>query len=464
MPNPVVLIHGYSDSGKGFEPWRKILTDSGRSVTDVHTCNYETLTNEVSLSDLAEAFDRALRLETSLREGQPFDAIVHSTGMLVIRAWLAMYAHRRERLKRLVALAPATFGSPLAHRGRSWVGAIFKGRRQLGPDFLEAGDRVLDALELGSRITWDLAHRDLVGEGHRCYGADGDTPYVFVFCGTRGYRGAASVANTPGADGTVRWAGTPLNTRKIVLDLTREQGTEERFRVAPFTNLDIPLIPVEGLDHGTILSEPTPDLRRMVLDALQVDSAESLAAWHASEAVRRAVAHRESGRMPRFQQFVVRVMDERGDPVPDYNIQMLTYDARGREKEIRAFMDDVHTYEGDKSFRSFHVNLDEVKPETLPNLWMRVIASSGSRLVGYHGIGSEKIDPSGTLRDADGKWDARVDVSAVLGTDPAGLPPGAAQALRETRLFYPFTTTLLEIRLNREPLPLGGDQPNHVLW
>jgi hypothetical protein len=45
---------------------------------------------------------------------------------------------------------------------KSWLGAIFKGNRQWGPDFLEAGDRVLDALELSSPFTWNLAHKDLI--------------------------------------------------------------------------------------------------------------------------------------------------------------------------------------------------------------------------------------------------------------------------------------------------------------
>ena len=31
----------------------------------------------------------------------------------------------------------------MAHKGRSLLGGIFKGTRQFGPDFMEAGDRVL---------------------------------------------------------------------------------------------------------------------------------------------------------------------------------------------------------------------------------------------------------------------------------------------------------------------------------
>src|ERR1035441_4017414 len=49
-----------------------------------------------------------------------------------------------------------------AHKGRTWLGALLKGgKNPLGPDFLNAGDHVLEGLELGSTFTWDLAHLDL---------------------------------------------------------------------------------------------------------------------------------------------------------------------------------------------------------------------------------------------------------------------------------------------------------------
>ena len=129
--NPVVLVHGYSDDRVAFQVWERILQERGYDVGMIHACSYRSLTNEVTIKDIAEGFDRALRIRTGLSGEEPFDAIVHSTGMLVIRAWLTAYAGRRERLKHLIGLAPATFGSPLAHKGRSWLGALFKGNRHL---------------------------------------------------------------------------------------------------------------------------------------------------------------------------------------------------------------------------------------------------------------------------------------------------------------------------------------------
>ena len=173
--NPVVLVHGYSAEAAAFDRWKSLLERRGYDAATLHACSYRSLTNEVTIRDIAEGFDRALRIQAGLDGDEPFDAIVHSTGMLVIRAWLSAYPGRRDRLKHLIGLAPATFGSPLAHKGRSWLGAMFKGNRRPGPDFLEAGDRILDGLELASRFTWELAHEDMLA-GEPVYGPTRRTP------------------------------------------------------------------------------------------------------------------------------------------------------------------------------------------------------------------------------------------------------------------------------------------------
>jgi hypothetical protein len=446
--NPIVLVHGYSDEGASFKTWERILEERGYDVALIHACSYRSLTNEVTIKDIAEGFDRALRIRTGLSEDQPFDAIVHSTGMLVIRAWLTAYAGRRERLKHLIALAPATFGSPLAHKGRSWLGALFKGNRHLGPDFLEAGDKILDGLELASRFTWDLAHLDLLGD-ETFYGPTRRTPFVFVFCGNQGYGGLRQFFDEPGSDGTVRWASCPLNTRKIVLDLTRDperEGAEKRISVADWKNTDIPLVSIDGRNHGTILSDPGDDLADLVDSALQVSSAATFNEWIENAARRTQKAR---AKIDEWQQFVVRALDERGDPISDYNIQLFKRGTgSGGDDGIHQFDLDVHTYRGDSSLRCFHVKLADLDYKKLPNLWVRVIASSGSQLVGYQGFGSEKLPDSPAL-NREAKWDATLNISS-LPTDTG------------IKFFYPFTTTLIELRLNREPLPLTGK--NEVCW
>jgi len=129
MARPLVLIHGYSSEGTAFDPLRDRLQTKGVIATDINICSYVSLNNEITIKDIAEGLDRAFRNHKVLQdENQDFDAIVHSTGMLVLRSWLTNYgaavgANRRlARLKHLIGLAPATWGSPQAHKGRTWLG------------------------------------------------------------------------------------------------------------------------------------------------------------------------------------------------------------------------------------------------------------------------------------------------------------------------------------------------------
>src|SRR6478736_6074826 len=103
MPNPLVLIHGYSDKGDSFKTWKDKLIASGLyQPGGVQIVSYQTLTNDDTIKDIAEGFDRALRINMKLSPDQPCDAIVHSTGMLVLRSWLTTYG-RHKRVKRIIA-------------------------------------------------------------------------------------------------------------------------------------------------------------------------------------------------------------------------------------------------------------------------------------------------------------------------------------------------------------------------
>jgi hypothetical protein len=437
-PRPLVLLHGYSADDRAFTAWCAALRDAGWTEAQLCVVSYESLTNEVSVRDIAEAFETLLRQRVGLDADQPFDVMVHSTGMLVLRAWLTRLGAqqaRRARLKHVIALAPATFGSPLAHKGRSYLGALVKGRKQLGPDFLEAGDQVLDALELGSRFTWELAHHDLFGR-EPFYTGRRDTPYVFVFCGTRGFRGlSGAVANTPGSDGTVRWAGCALNSRKLVLDLTSEAKDDARALARDWTQDDVPLHPVDGVDHGTVLSKPPGWLVERVVTALRVSSQASFVQWR-TDTDRMIRATRDA--LVPWQQFIVRAVDERGDPVPDWNLQLALHDGT----TLTPFTQDVHVYRGDPSLRSFHVRLDTLQDPALVagrprQLTAQLYASTGTGRVLYRGALADHGP-----RDAQGRagtWYGSLNLSSVL--------PGGAVSF-----FHPFTTTFVELRLDREPL------------
>jgi pimeloyl-ACP methyl ester carboxylesterase len=442
MPNTLVLIHGYSDEGPSFLAWKNLLIKSGLYKSDeIQICNYRTLTNEVNIKDIAEGFDRAIRLQTNLNKDEPFDAMVHSTGMLVLRSWMAVYG-RHKRVKRVIAIAPASFGSPLAHKGRSFIGALFKGNRDLGPDFMEAGNLVLDGLELGSKFTWDLAHKDLLVKP-AIFGPDKDTPYLFTFCGDTDYSGLKGLfTKSNGTDGTVRWAGCALNCRKIPLDLTWDGNTTTpqeqmtNWSLDEHANLIMPLIPIPGLNHATILEKPSVLLQDLVTKALKVDSMDEYKSWIADA---KSKTDETLAGMAQWQQFVVRAKDERGDPINDFNLQLFLVkkqDAGNRKKWKLIDKMDVHTYAADNSFRCFHLNLKDIKPSPDSELWVEFIASSGTRLLGYF----EYLDEAQTIPPPEAP------------TFIMNLTPLFENT--DIQFFYPFTTTLIEITLNREPLPL----------
>jgi hypothetical protein len=475
---PIVLLHGYSDRGESFGRWREILAKerakNGYPVTEIHVGDYVTLSDEITLKDIAEAFDRALRVRAGLSDDQEFDAIVHSTGGLVIRQWMANYAPRQKRVKRLIGLAPAMFGSPLAHKGRSWIGGVIKGNHHRGPDFLEAGDQVLAALELGSRFSWDLAHQDLVGEAPT-YGEDGTTPYPFVVIGTEGYGGLRGLVNEAGTDGTVRWAGASLSTRKLVVDLTGVAAGARGEVTAPVrTSVNVPFALVPDQNHGSLLRKPTAQVQQLVLDALRVETIDQYRAWdeqHGWSPASQGASVEAGGEQPHtlrqwlgrlvhtatdapqlWQQFVVRALDERGDPVPDWYMEIGSGEG-DRYRRLSDFALDVHPYRDDPSFRCFHVNLTELAAKHPESLVLRLTASSGTDLVAYWGVGADP--PVDTVHDdaEDPRvWDALIDL-------PHAAPEIAASgATGETvRFFYPYTTTLIELRLNREPMPATGE-------
>lgn len=472
MPHPIVLIHGYSAGGLDFSNICSELKKRHIDPIDINVGNYVSLNNEITIKDIAEGFDRALRNTPGLEKDQPFDAIVHSTGMLVIRSWLTNYGaavshnERVKRLKHLVGLAPATWGSPQAHKGRTWLGALVKGNKEPGPDFLNAGDKVLDGLELGSSFTWNLAHMDLLGP-QPCYDKGPNTPYVCVFVGNSTYTGIASVANDPGTDGTVRWAGCGLNTRKVVVDLTRmpigeRAAPTSRVSITPWADrIDIPMIPVAKRNHATLVSNPDATMMDLIYEFLHIGDEAAYEKWlqaakasgeeakknmlvnpgKAAASIQGDIKHffghlfqDAEQPMEGWQQFVVHARDERGDPVTDYLIDVLRRNSAGEWVPFTEMYTDVHAYGADQSFRCFHIRLPQGISSQKTPLQIRVTASTGTALMAYQGYGSDN--------------------SQKTMTATAGPVIINVNAMGDASLFYPFTTTLVEIVINREPFPL----------
>jgi hypothetical protein len=277
------------------------------------------------------------------------------------------------------------------------------------------------------------------------YGRNAATPYPFLFVGLQDYGWLKRMVTEPGTDGTVRWSGVGFNSRKLRVDLTSEPTRRQRIKFEPWKNAIVPLVFLAEHNHSDILRDPSPSLIQMVSSALDVSSGAEYDAWAQKWSPGSAAAlNRQKAK--RWQQLVVHAIDERGDGIPDYFLEVGTVVDR-KFRRLEAFDLDVHAFRDDESFRCFHVDLDRLQPEKLQALALRVIASSGTELIGYegHSTSSGIVLPA---REAN-KWDAIIEFDATIGS-------------RDVQFFFPYTTTLVELRLNREPMPPVG--PNRVFW
>lgn len=167
---PVLLIHGYSSESAGETDkeikaiYGSLSDDLRKRVQVVNVSRYVSLDDDVSLEDISLALQRALVAEHPdlLRTG--FNAIVHSTGALVIRNWIRRFSTPEScPCKRVVYLAGALLGSGWAHIGESMLAKWGRFFFQKGA---ERGMAVLDGLEFASDWTLDL-HKHFISPGSR---------------------------------------------------------------------------------------------------------------------------------------------------------------------------------------------------------------------------------------------------------------------------------------------------------
>ncbi len=219
---PIVLIHGYGGEGRPSEV-RRIYGDlpevlahryGGVRPVVINLSRFVTLEDGVRLYDLAQALHHALQQPEHrylLEKG--FNAIVHSTGGLLIRTWLRYFSPRPSPLRHAIHLAPAHFGSGWAHLGRGqlarWYREVFQ--------HAEPGTQILATLELGSPYAWDLHTWFLEHPVGKTFGT---REYVMVGseADTRWFALPLRYAHEDGSDGVVRVAAANLNYRWLVLE------------------------------------------------------------------------------------------------------------------------------------------------------------------------------------------------------------------------------------------------------
>lgn len=200
------------------------------------------------LNDVYEKRKKELVENQKIEDGQEWriDILARSTGSLVVRSCLYLRRMRQRREKQrldlpvehLFLFSPANFGSDLAKIGRSALNAVrvsFSKSNGLdgNKDLFETGKKVLAGLEPASPTQWELSIGDLHKETY--FGEYDDSQqycFPFIFAAGTANKTLRSAfvkeLQKDGTDGTIRIAGTSLNTRLYTL---RSRGIENLIEV-----------------------------------------------------------------------------------------------------------------------------------------------------------------------------------------------------------------------------------------
>src|SRR4030095_6743922 len=214
---PVLLVHGYS--AKSPPPAPTSIANiyatlpqrlrGSYDVIEVDLSRYVSLNDSVSVADIARALNRALLEQHPglLRSG--FHVVIHSTGALVIRRWIADFSPKPSPIRNLVYLAGANLGSGWATIGQ---GQIARWGRFVFERGAQRGLKVLESLEFGSSSTIDL-HLSFLRQDSRM---DEDFKVKkFVIVGTQAdpswFEFPVRYAHEDGSDGVVRVSASNLN-------------------------------------------------------------------------------------------------------------------------------------------------------------------------------------------------------------------------------------------------------------
>ncbi|WP_052481307.1 esterase/lipase family protein [Gilvimarinus agarilyticus] len=365
---PLVIIHGWNDEAKSFTALADALRQhTGRKVKHIWLGNYTSLDDDVHISDLGAALTRAWAASQLPDKPKSVDVIVHSTGGLILRYWMAQHytaAGLASPVNNLVMLAPANFGSPLAHKGRAFYGRVLKGFGSDKP--LETGEHILKALEVASPFSWQLAEADLLGQSVF-------TPTrvrTTVIIGNSGYDGISSIANERGSDGTIYLAAANLNCAKIEADFASDPQ-KPTLHSSQTPERECAFLALDKHDHSSIALKDfhhkgNAELIDAIAQALAISNGNDYQSWvdqcrARTKALMQSYAKRRDDYKHGYQNTVFRVRDDQGNEVCDYVIEFYQKSQRGvlnkktRELNAKAIAK-VHAYKDNPSYRSFMIN------------------------------------------------------------------------------------------------------------
>ena len=408
------LLHGWSDRSESFKPLVRELGKLGlHDIVPIYLGDYVSMDDDVTFDDIVQAMQAAWKKAGLPTSPRSVDVIVHSTGALVIRHWMtARYKPETNPVRRLLMLAPANFGSHLAHKGVSFLGRIVKGFKS--ERLFHTGAKILRGLELASPYSWELARKDRLQPEARWYGPGRVLATVLV--GTDGYGGISAAANTNGSDGTVLVSTANLDPAFVRFDFATTPSQPQMVMLDVNGRTAFCRIPKEN--HASIACKDDgpkhPATLQLIRQALQVDDAGFEAHCQALATLNAQHRRAEQGKAytQGYQNMVIYVEDDHGRPVRDYFVEVFAkqagkdaVDNRLTAIVQREVMASVHVNQVDSAFRSLKMNCDVLHDKLIRGmrpLYLSITAhpeirdtgTVGYSTLAYNDIGSIRIDIS----------------------------------------------------------------------
>ncbi|MFJ1269093.1 phospholipase PlaB [Legionella lytica] len=345
----VIFVHGWNVTNTNtygaLPQW--LASQSIDGMLNIHVGNiylgrYISFNDSVTVDDIARAFEQALRDEIAdkLHNGERFACITHSTGGPVVRKWMDLYFKNNLAqcpLSHLIMLAPANHGSALAQLGKSRLSRIksfFEG--------IEPGQHVLDWLELGSNMSWQL------NESWLDYDCPANAIFPFVLTGQKIdrqlYDALNSYTGEPGSDGVVRVAAANMNYSLLKLHQAGTNGenliVSQMIRSKPMALGILPQCSHSGKKMGilrsiTMSNAASHPTALWVLRCLQVKDSNGYGALtkelnkltedtqkkEHTEFVKTILSKREFT-TSRYSMIIFRLIDDRGNHLDDYDLYL----------------------------------------------------------------------------------------------------------------------------------------------
>ena len=400
----LVFVHGYSVThtetyGQLPEVLEKEApSDLNLTIQHIYLSRYISFHDEVTIDDIARALENARK--EILGEATKFSCITHSTGAPVIRTWVDKYYGVDNipdiPLMHLIMLAPANHGSALAQLGKARIGRIKSWFQDVEP-----GQGVLNWLELGSQ------EQRLLNLVWLKYATASNGFFPFVITGEsidkKLYDYINSYTAEKGSDGVVRVAAANMNYQHILL---KQNTSAEKFSVdyhgdlldvypleqdgrinspaQPYAFEVLPNTSHSGKLKGILRSVTKRNsskklVVKSIIDCLLVGSEPEYFGLLTNMAARTEKVQRYN----KYIMVVVRVSDDQGNEISDYDLFILAGNEYLPGKLPKGFFVDRQKNRVNSCHLTYYLNYSKLSNVLDGKIGVRVIARPTEGFVYY---------------------------------------------------------------------------------